>query len=144
MRHEITTFIDIPASAERIWNVLMDFPRFPEWNPFIRFIEGPQSTGAALKVTIHPPGATKMNFRPLVLEHAVNREFRWKGVMFIRGLLDGEHYFKLAPNGDASTRFTQGEVFDGILVRLLRGTLDGGTRAGFEAMNLALKQRVTS
>ena len=36
----------------------------------------------------------------------------------------------------------QRESFRGVLVRPLRKSLDTGTRAGFEAMNAALRQRV--
>jgi hypothetical protein len=59
-----------------------------------------------------------------------------------RGLFDGEHYFILAPGNAGSTILTQGEDFAGLLVPLLRSALEGKTRAGFEAMNLALKQRL--
>jgi hypothetical protein len=38
-------------------------------------------------------------------------------------------------------RFVHGESFRGLLVPLLRKNLDGPTRAGFTAMNEALKQR---
>jgi hypothetical protein len=37
----------------------------------------------------------------------------------------------------------QREWFRGVLVRPLRRSLDGGTRAGFEAMNAALRRRAT-
>jgi len=37
---------------------------------------------------------------------------------------------------------TQSEEFDGILVRFMRTSLDTKTKAGFEAMNAALKARV--
>jgi hypothetical protein len=32
--------IVIQAAAERIWDILMDFESYPEWNPFIRNIAG--------------------------------------------------------------------------------------------------------
>lgn len=38
-------------------------------------------------------------------------------------------------------RFTQGENFSGLLVGVLKASLDGGTKAGFMAMNTALKER---
>ena len=142
MQHHIVTAISISASPERVWAVLLDFPRYQEWNPFIPSIEGLSSEGSSLKVTISPPGGKSMTFRPTVLRQIVGREFRWKGRFLLPGLFDGEHYFGLVHVGDGSTQFTQGEHFAGILVPLLRSTLDRGTKAGFEAMNVALKQRV--
>ena len=64
------------------------------------------------------------------------------GKLLVRGLFDGEHYYGLAPMADGSTLFTHGEHFRGLLVRPFRSALDGRTKSGFEAMNLALKQRI--
>jgi hypothetical protein len=142
MQHEIQTSIAIFASPERVWAVLLDFPRYPEWNPFVRSIVGSPSEGSSLRVTMQPPGGKPMTFRPIVLRHDVGREFRWKGRLFVPGLFDGEHYFNLMPGGPGSTLLTHGERLSGLLVPLLRRTLDEGTKSGFEAMNVALKHRV--
>ena len=37
---ELFTMTEIEAPAERVWHILTDFARYPEWNPFIRCIEG--------------------------------------------------------------------------------------------------------
>ena len=121
---------------------LLDFPRYPEWNPFVRSIEGLPSPGSPLKVSIAPPGGKPLTFRLIVLHSSAPQEFRWKGKLLLPGLFDGEHYFRLVPADDGSTQFMHGERFTGLLVPLLRSQLDRGTRAGFEAMNAALKQRV--
>ena len=34
---ELNTEIEINASAERVWQMLMDFDAYPQQNPFIRF-----------------------------------------------------------------------------------------------------------
>jgi uncharacterized protein YndB with AHSA1/START domain len=93
--HRIDTQIEIAASAERVWSILMDFPSHARWNPFIRSIEGSPSIGASLNVSIQPPGSSGMRFRPTVLTLEPKHEFRWKGKLWMRGLFDGEHYFTL-------------------------------------------------
>ena len=142
MQHEITTTIRISAPPELVWATLLDFPRYPEWNPFVRSIEGSPTESSTLKVAISPPGGRSMTFRPIVLRSIPRQEFRWKGKLLFPGLFDGEHYFGLVPAGDGSTQFTHGERFTGLLVPLFCGTLDRGTKTGFEAMNVALKQRL--
>ena len=139
---EIATSVRIAATPERVWAMLLDFPRYPEWNPFVRSIEGSPTESSRLKVTISPPGGKSMTFRPIVLRNIPRQELRWKGKLLLPGLFDGEHYFGLVPASDGSTQFTHGERFTGLLVPLFRGTLERDTKAGFEAMNAALKQRL--
>jgi hypothetical protein len=139
---ELLTEIDIAASPERVWAVLIDFAAFPAWNPFIREASGEPKVGGKLRIRVVPPGSNAMVFKPTVLACDVNRELRWLGRLGIPGLFDGEHGFTLAPIDGGRTRLTQREVFTGVLVPLLAKSLDGGVKKGFEAMNRALKERV--
>ncbi len=135
----IETEIRIDTDISYVWNVLMDFDNYPKWNPFIRSIHGEQKTGNRLMVDIKPPGGKEMSFKPEILILNPNREFRWKGKLFIHGLFDGEHFFMLESVGNDQTRFIHGESFSGILVPLLGGMLKK-TRNGFQLMNEALKK----
>lgn len=137
--HRLETSIEINAPAERVWSVLMDFPSHARWNPFVRSIEGNPTVGESLQVFIQPPGSGGMRFQPKVLAHEPRRELRWKGKLWIAGLFDGEHYFKLEPKSSGRVVFHQGEVFSGLLVPLLRRSLERETKQGFIAMNEALK-----
>ena len=82
-----------------------------------------------------------MSFRPTVLLAAPNTELRWLGHFLVPGIFDGEHYFRIAAIGPGQIRFTQGEKFSGLLVGMFKASLDRGTKAGFVAMNAALKAR---
>jgi hypothetical protein len=141
--HLIKTDIEINAPAAKVWAILTDFPRMPAWNPFIKSISGSLTEGARLAVYIVPPGKSGMRFRPTVLSVRPEREFRWLGRLFVRGVFDGEHYFLLEPVGEGRTRLTHGENFSGILIGLVGGAL-AATEAGFKAMNAALKQEAES
>ena len=138
---ELRSEIEIQASAERVWQLLTDFPSFPQWNPFIRKASGNIRVGERLEVNIQPSGASGMTFRPTVLKAEPNRELRWLGHLLISGLFDGEHIFTIEPLGESRVRFTQREVFTGLLVPLFARGLDTDTRRGFEEMNQALKTR---
>ena len=138
---ELRTEIEIQASAERVWQLLTDFPSFPQWNPFIRKASGKIRVGERLEVKLQPSGASAMTFRPTVLKAKPNREFRWLGHLLISGLFDGEHIFTIEPLGESRVRFTQREIFTGLLVPLLARGLDTDTQRGFVEMNQALKTR---
>lgn len=139
MKKNIETTIRIKATAEKIWNILTDFQKYPEWNPFVFSMEGEAKEGTTLKANIQG-----MKFKPLVLAAKKNREFRWKGSLFVKGLFDGEHYFMLNENGDGTTTLIHGEFFSGLLVDMFAKTLDTKTKSGFEKLNDALKQRAES
>lgn len=138
--HRLDTRIDIDASIERVWSLLVDFPAYSSWNPFVRSIEGSLAVGRSLRVFIQPPGSAGMRFRPKVLVCEPKRELRWKGELLLPRLFDGEHYFRLEPGPSGQVVVHQGEIFSGLLVPLFRRSLDGATRTGFERMNAALKR----
>jgi len=139
--HEFQCEIEIASTAERLWSILTDLPAYPAWNPFIRSISGHIAKGQRLAVSIQPAGGKAMSFRPTILLAAPNSELRWLGHFIVPGIFDGEHYFKIAAIGPGQVRFTQGERFSGLLVGMLKASLDRGTKAAFVAMNAALKAR---
>ena len=140
--HEIQAEIAIASTPERVWSILTDFSAHSSWNPFIRSIEGVVEKGKRLTVSIQPVGGKAMTFRPTVLVATPNVELRWLGHFLFRGVFDGEHYFQIVPSTLGRVRFVQGEKFRGVLVGLAKTSFDRGTRAGFVAMNQALKARV--
>ncbi len=136
----IETEILINASASKVWNVLMDFESYSNWNPFILAISGSKVENDTIETTIQPPGGKQMTFKPRLLKVEQNKEFRWKGKFLVKGVFDGEHYFILKENGDNQIRFIHGENFSGILIPLM-GTVLRNTKLGFEMMNQALKKQ---
>ena len=133
--------IEIDASPDAVWAVLADTAGYPDWNPFVRKLEGELREGARLETRIAPPGGREMTFKPVVLAVQPGRELRWLGRLLLPRLFDGEHSFRLEPLDDGRTRFVQSESFSGLLVPLLRSSLEK-TQRGFEEMNAALKERV--
>ena len=137
----IRTEIIIQAPIHKVWQELLDFEKYPQWNPFVH-IKGQAQVGAQLENTMHLEGQSPQIFKPVVLKVDAETEFRWKGKLFISGLFDGEHYFLLEKIDGQSTRLIHGENFTGLLVRPLLGMIGAKTEAGFERMNLGLKEWV--
>ena len=136
------TEIEIDAPASAVWAELSNTSAFPEWNPFVRSIEGGLNVGERLEVTIRPDGRSPMTFKPEVLVSDQDRELRWIGRLGFKGVFDGEHYFIVEEGEDGKTRFRHGEIFSGMLSYPLFVLIETDTRKGFEAMNAALKARV--
>ena len=137
---ELYTEMDIDAPAEHVWSILVQFGRYPEWNPFIVDVLGTAEPGARLRVTLSPPGGRAITMKPRVTEVVAGQTLEWLGHLGVPGLFDGRHRFELhdSPTG---SRLIQREVFTGVLVPLFARSLDARTVKGFVAMNAALKRR---
>src|SRR5207247_8663123 len=104
---ELRTDIEIDAPVERVWEVLTDFDRFPDWNPFIRRIHGKAQVGSRLDVFLGASGTRGMRFRPTVTKLVPNRELRWLGRVGLRRLSAGEPISQTEPLGATCPRFMQ-------------------------------------
>lgn len=139
-KKEIKTEILINASPEKVWAILTNFENYPQWNPFIKSIQGNPIVGEKIIARIEPPEANGMTFKPKVLVFEENKKFSWLGHLLFTGLFDGEHIFELIDNGNGTTTFIQREKFKGILVPLFKKQLDNNTTQGFNEMNQKLKE----
>lgn len=140
MALEIKTQIIIFAKPEKVWEVFANYEGYPNWNSFIKSIEGSVVVGEKIKVEIAPPEGKSMTFKPKVLTLIKNKELSWLGHLLFPGLFDGKHQFQLIDNGDGTTTFIQSEEFKGLLVPLFKKKLNANTRNGFIEMNKKLKE----
>jgi len=134
---EATTVI--AASPETVWETLVDFDSYTDWNPFVVSAAGTPAVGERLAVRIHPQNKRQMGFKPRVTAAVPGERLEWLGHLGVRGLFDGRHEFCLEPLADGRTELVQRETFSGLLVGLLLD--EGSIRSGFRAMNAALKER---
>jgi hypothetical protein len=138
----IETEIEIDAPPSAVWAALIGFADYPAWNPFIRQASGRLTPRSIVTLRMFPgDGSKPRTFTPTLLEAREDEELRWLGKMSTPGLFSSEHVFTLTPLPGDRTRLVQSERFKGLLVRVLRKTLDQ-TERDFVALNEALKARV--
>ncbi len=136
----IRTEVIIDAPITTVWDILMDFKDYPNWNPFIH-ITGDAKVGQQLENTIFLEGQKPQIFKPQILEVQPQKKLRWEGYLFIKGLFDGEHYFQLEGIHPQQTHLIHGENFKGILVGMVFKMIGKATEEGFNKMNHALKEQ---
>jgi hypothetical protein len=135
--------IEIEAPAARVWEIIDDLPRYPEWNPFIVRAAGERRVGAKLDVSIRAPGMSAVKFHPRILNYVPGTLIRWKGILWIPGLFDGRHALLVESLGEGRSRFTTHEDVSGILLPVL-GKAMRASQQGFDEMSRALKKRAES
>jgi hypothetical protein len=142
VHHELNTEVEIAAPIDAVWETLTDLAAYADWNPFIISAKGRADVGERLTNRMQPPGSRAVTFKPTVTVVEPPVALEWLGRVGLPGIFDGRHRFELAPSKSGGTLLTQSEQFDGILVRFMRMSLNTETKAGFDAMNAALKTRV--
>ena len=140
MQHTIDTYIDIDASPEEVWEVLVDFKSWEAWNEFIPLVQGNLKVGERLLIKVVSPGMKPMIFKPKVFIVRPKKEIIWGG-SFLKILYRGDHAFILDPIPGGKARFRQIERFRGPIV-LFMSSMIKKTELGYHQMNLALKKEV--
>ena len=135
----LVTSIDIAAPPEAVWEVLLDFARYPEWNPFVIEMTGPAEIGAQLKEVVRMPNGKQVTFKTTIIEMDAPKRLVWQGVYGVSFLVLGTHAIDLERLDNGHTRFTQHEVFTGLASPLL--DVKESLR-GYQLMNEAIKKRV--
>ncbi len=136
---ELRTEIEIQASPEKVWQVLADLAKWPEWNPSLRAV-GAVKLGEKVEVSFGS-GSKAMTLHCVVTQVQLCRELSWKYHVILPALFSGEHIFSIEPLGANEVRFVDREVFNGLLVPLQAKDIDTNSKRGFEEMDKALKAR---
>jgi hypothetical protein len=137
---ELLTITEINAPAERVWQVLTDFRRYPEWNPYIRRVQGEALKRSELDLLIQRDGKPPVRVKPRIVTFRPPRELRWFARLLLPGLIDREHRFVVEPLGAERSRLIHEGRARGLLVPFFRRMFNGQVQRGFEAMDGALKR----
>lgn len=133
--------IEIQSTPERVWEVLTDLDKYPEWNPLLCRAEGKLAVGEKVDLRARS-GSNDMNLLCTVTAVEPNRQFSWKFHVVLPFLFRGEHIFKIEPIDEHKVRFIDREVFHGLLVPLQAKNLETNAKPAMIAMGKALKERV--
>lgn len=137
-RVRVETTIGAPLAA--VWGVLVDFTRYPEWNPFTTRVETTGRVGARVLMDVRL-GKRRLRMRERVRVNEPMKRIGWG--LYIGGgrLLDCTRVQELAAIDERTTRYTCEEAFRGWLVPLFFGWTERAMHDGFAATAAALKRR---
>jgi len=118
-RMEYAVAINIGASPSRIWALLTTAADFPRWNSTVKSIEGNIALGEKIKLraTIAPERIFNLAIKEFVPE---------KSMVWSDGtapMFTGVRTFTLTPKADGSTDFMMVEVYSGIMLPMIAGSL---------------------
>ena len=142
---EIRTEIEINAPAEKVYQVLVNFAAYPEWNPVITKINGAPYVGEKISFNIRAMPGIEVPIAAceILVANAAMKELRWKGpaIPIASDILSGEHFFIAQEISPQKTRFLHGEDFTGLAAGALKPLLEQRLTESYNEMNRALKSR---
>ncbi|MBZ0181591.1 MAG: SRPBCC domain-containing protein [Melioribacteraceae bacterium] len=139
MHNEIKTEILINSSSQRVYEILTNLFDYEKWNPFIIKSEGIVGVGNRIKNTMKN-GNKSIVFKPKIVKADKEKEFAWLGSFGVKGIFDGYHYFQIKTIEEGKVLLVHGEIFSGILARLILNKIGNQTYHNFLMVNKALKE----
>jgi len=134
--HTLHTEIRIKASPENVWKALVISPVIPAE---IRNAIRDRKTGQNLSVRMSAGGrGATLTVKLLAVDPF--REIRWKGYLWLPGLFDGEHSFKILEEEGGITLLVQREIFTGLFIPFFFRILSA-TKQEFETMNAEIRDQ---
>lgn len=130
------TSIDIAASPERVWAVLVDGAGYPGWDSGVERVDGTVALGQ--RITVYATIAAGRAFPVTVADFVPNSRMVWRGGMPL-GLFTGVRTFALTPQ-DGGTRFAMREEFSGPLLPLIWRSMPD-LQPSFDRFAAGLKQQ---
>jgi hypothetical protein len=146
---EISTYIDIDASASLVWDILTDFATYRRWNPTMRTVLGSAERGNTILITQRRDagGAAAQRSRGgwtvrRTIKHVREpRELYWLGTWGSASVFTSERRFRIESLPAGRVRFHQCERLRGVAVPFVWWGLRHKLTPAFRAMNDALKHR---
>ncbi|GEM_PF-1563546 len=133
---EARSLVVINASADTVWNLLTDLPRYPVWNPYISPAKGDLREGAQLELTLHN-GSQTVVIEETVLSVKPEQELSWGGWMLGHNL-QRTLTFSIDPVESDRVQLDAHEVFQGLLLPLA-GSVPDDAQRGLDEMVRALR-----
>jgi len=119
-RMECAVSISIKATPERIWALLTNADEFPKWNSTVTSLRGPITKGTKLELRV--PLAPKRVFKPRVTElDASTKRMVWSDGA--APMFKGVRTYTLTNNANGTTEFAMVEVFRGLMLPMIKGSL---------------------
>ncbi|KAI0776748.1 hypothetical protein BD413DRAFT_610339 [Trametes elegans] len=146
----VAATVDIDAPIEKVWEILLNCPKYKEWNPFMRsqvitdehktpLQDQTPAAGTYLLMQTHVPptmddsAATSTVFEQIIAVDTEKHRLAWKNC-FPEWLLRAECWQALSTNGQGKTVYELREVLSGVGAYAIKLLLADKIRKSFEEM----------
>ena len=135
------TEFDIQASDHKVWKILIDFEKYPDWNPSLPYIAGELTEGSMVSLTLGLPGKRPMNVTAKLEQVQPLKKLTWRGKVGAAWLFSGYRIFEIEAFEQDKIKFTHVEDIGGILAPLFKIVMGKAVQKSHDGFNEALRKR---
>ncbi|MDQ3002563.1 MAG: SRPBCC domain-containing protein [Fibrobacterota bacterium] len=140
---KIATEIAVLATADKIWNTLMDFAAYPEWNRVVKAIRGQAAPDATLEIDLQYYGKPLEKKSVTVTGFIPPKYFSWAWThKFGAWFISAEHIYRVKETESGKVIFFQEIYYTGLGLRFRRREAEQMLRLSVDKLNDDLKHRV--
>lgn len=136
---DTTVYIDAPADA--VWQVVTDFPRYGEWNPFVAECASTMNPGDPIDMVVHLGGPKPKRQREFIRTNTPGREFSYTMKPLPLGMLRSLRSHTITEISPQRTRYESHFELAGLLHPVVAAALGKQLRRGFEGMTAAVQRQ---
>ncbi|SDG06888.1 hypothetical protein SAMN05216553_105179 [Lentzea fradiae] len=135
--------VEIEAPAPFVWDVLLDYARYPQWNPYTTAVSTTLAIGSPIDLTLPKPDGSAGTWvsREYIRVVEPPRLLRYDTGDTFPGLL-GVRDQVITPLGPARCSYRTFETFTGKYAEAVFATQREYVRNGFDSVARALRDRV--
>lgn len=137
---EIESEIEIAAPADKVWRVITNIENWSDFNPAINASAGVAKLGSEHSVTMRGevPGEVGPTYMPKIMSFEDGKSYRWRAVMGAGFIFTNDKVFELQAT-QTGTLLKHKEVFNGMMLPLMKGFMQEGVPPILDEMNKAFK-----
>ncbi|MCG7587232.1 SRPBCC domain-containing protein [Photobacterium sp. OFAV2-7] len=132
----VHTEINIPASPDKVWEVLVDVENYPVWNPVFTLVEGKLEEGAKVTYLVQESEEKSAKIPAKVITYLPHKLLNQTGGYW--GILTFDHTYRLEPI-NIGTRVIIHEDYTGVWVNFWDPS---SVEEQYKKLAVSLKKRV--
>ena len=138
----IRSSVDIDASADEVFAILMNLEGYPEWNPFTVSVRTTFEMGAPVDMKVQLTARYLRDQREFIREiDPVARRVAWGMTMGAAWIGSGHRRQWVEELGEGRSRYVTEDDIGGVLRPLIIALYGGAMQRGFDGVCRGLKER---
>lgn len=144
-RHKVfSDVVEINAPVEKVWQILVDFEHYPQWNPFTYRVETDLKVGSPVDLYVKLPSRGSRLQTEYIREVVEPTKLSWGMEMGSKYLLTALREQYLTPISETRCSYYSTDLLQGGLTPIVKLLFAKSIQQGFNNMAYALKQRAES